>query len=245
MSRWSIVLVLSLAACERTRDVTVVAAIPGTGEATTANFMFVALPYDRDSLIAAFEARATTPAPSTAALDTLFAQYRAPFAAYTALVAEATRLGDSLAARKARLDAMPRTGPEYVDAYRQWTAIRDSLRTLDTQVARARAALEAARPAFVARSESLRAAVRGWQDSTYKGYDAAVDSLVKRSHRQPVSDTTGASGAATLRLRGDPWWIYARSWDPNDPNAEWYWNVRVAGDTVRLDSATGTNRPRY
>lgn len=245
MSRWSILLVLLLAACERTRVVTVIAAIPGTGQARAANFMLVALPYDRDSLVAAFEARAARPAPATAALDSLFARYRAPFAAYTAILAETNRLGDSLAVRKQRLDTMPRTGAEYREAYAAWTALRDSLRALDLQVAKARAALEAARPAFVARSESLRAVVRAWQDSTYRGYDAAVDTLVQRSHRTPVADTTDAAGVATLELRGGPWWIYARSWDPRDPNAEWYWNVRVAGDTVLLDAASGQNRPRY
>lgn len=245
MSRWSILLVLLLAACERTRAVTVVAAIPGTGEARSADFMFVALPYDRDSLIAAFEARATTPEPGTAALDSLFARYRAPFSAYTALVAESNRLGDSLAALKQLLDTVPRTSAAYQGSYAHWTGLRDSLRLLDDRVAKARAALEAARPAFVARSDSLRAVVRAWQDSTYRGYDAAVDTLVRRSHRDPVADTTDATGTATLQLRGGPWWIYARSWDPRDPNAEWYWNVPVAGDTVVLDARSGQNRPRY
>ena len=48
-----------------------------------------------------------------------------------------------------------------------------------------------------------------------------------------------------MRLRGGPWWIYARSWDPDDPNAEWYWNVPVASDTVRLDRLHRRHGPGY
>ena len=247
VTRWCICLVLLTAACNQPRRVTVLASIPGLTPSAgpAAGFAFVALPYNRDSLVAAFEGRAATTRPSTDALDSLFAKYRAPFAAYTALVAEAGRYADSLSALKQRVDSMPRTGAEYASAYGRWTGIRDTMRLLDAQTARARAALEAARPAFVARSESLRTAIRNWQDSTYHGYDAAVDSLVRARQRVPVADTTDASGAAVIELRGNPWWIYARSWDPADPNAEWYWNVPVTSDTVRLDATTARNRPRY
>ncbi|HEX5004596.1 MAG TPA: hypothetical protein VFV65_04730 [Gemmatimonadales bacterium] len=248
MSRWSIPMLLLLAACSRQRDVTVEVTLPGPPGAAgrpAAEFMFVALPYNRDSLVAAFEARARTPRPATEALDSLFARYRAPFAAYTALTAEVTRYGDSLAALKERLAGLPRTDAAYGAEYARWVALRDTLRTLDAEAASARATLEAARPVFVARSESLRTAIRHWEDSTYLGYDRAVDSLVKATHRISVADTTDAGGRGVVRLRGNPWWIYARSWDPADPNAEWYWNVPVTSDTVRLDARTGINRPRY
>ncbi len=247
MSRWCIALLLLSAACNPQRDVTVVASIPGLDAAgsPTAGFAFVVLPYNRDSLVAAFEARARTPKPDTGALDSLFAEYRAPFAVYTTLVAEATRYNDTLAALKQRLDTMSHALPEYQQSYVRWTGLRDTLNAIDTKAARARADLNAARPSFVARSESLRTALRNWQDSTYRGYDSVVDSLVRARHRQPVADTTDASGTAVVQLRGGPWWVYARSWDPNDPNAEWYWNVSVSSDTVRLDATSGLNRPRY
>jgi len=247
VSRWCIALLLLAAACDRQRTVTVVASIPGLDSAGTPmpGFSFVVLPYNRDSLIAGFEARAAAPRPATAQLDTLFAKFREPFRAYTGLVAEIDRLNDTLAALKAGLDGMSRTSPEYQASYATWGVLRDSIRSLDRDAARARADLDAARPQFLARSESLRAAVRDWQDSTYRGYDGAVDSIVRATHRQPVADTTDASGVAQLTLRGGPWWVYSRSWDPADPNAEWYWNVPVTSDTVRLNAATGVNRPRY
>jgi len=224
-----------------------VATIPGanTTGAPAVGFAFVALPYDRDSLVAIFEARASTPKPNTDALDSLFARYRAPFAAYTALVAESGRYSDSMAALKQRIDTISRSSAEYGGAYVRFTGLRDTLRMIDERAARARTTLEAARTVFVARSESLRTIIRNWQDTTFKGYDAAVDSIVRARRRPPVPDTTDASGAAVLRLKGGPWWIYSRSWDPADPNAEWYWNVLVTADTVRLDPATGQNRPRH
>lgn len=246
MPRWWIIAFLLTAACDQDRTVTVLASTPGREAGAPApGFAFVALPYDRDSLVAAFEARAAAPRPSTARLDTLFAEFRAPFTAYTALVATLDRLSDTLAALKARLDTVPRTSTEYTGSYARWTGIRDSMRTLDAQAARARANLDAARRSFLAESDSLRALVRDWQDSTYRGYDRAVDSIVRSKHREPVADTTDASGAAQITLESGPWWIYARSWDPADPNAEWYWNVAVSSDTVRLDAASGVNRPRY
>ncbi len=240
-------LLLLTAACERQHPVTVLASIPGleAADTPTPGFAFVVLPYNRDSLVAAFEARARTPRPATGALDTLFEEFRAPFAAYTGIIAQIDRLSDTVAALKASLEGMSRTSEEYNAAYFRWVGLRDSIRSIDQQAARARADLNAARPKFLAESESLRVLVRNWQDSTYRGYDRAVDSIVRASHREPLADTTGASGAAQVTLRGGPWWVYARSWDPADPNAEWYWNVPVASDTVRLNAATGVNRPRY
>jgi len=247
VSRWFISLLLVAAACESSRDVTVIATIPGLDSAGTAapGFAFIVLPYDRDSLVAIFEGRAATPRPATAALDSLFAQYRAPFAAYTALVAEAARYNDTLSSLRQRMAATPSTSPEYGKLFSRWMGLRDTMRTIDSKAARARADLQASRARFVTQSESLRAAVRTWEDSTYRGYDSAVTALVRARHREPVADTTGPSGHAVVHLRGGPWWVSARSWDPNDPNAEWYWNVPVTSDTVRLNASTGRNRNRY
>ena len=97
------------------------------------------------------------------------------------------------------------------------------------------------------RSETLRAAIRHWEDSTYQGYDSVVQALARESGRTPVTDTTGADGWASLTVSPGRWWVYARSWDAGDPNAEWYWNVPVpaAGDTLLLSSRTARRQPRY
>ena len=60
-----------------------------------------------------------------------------------------------------------------------------------------------------------------------------------------MTDTTGGDGWAHLTLAPGRWWIYARSWDATDPNAEWYWNVPVNADTLLLSSRTARRQPRY
>jgi hypothetical protein len=87
--------------------------------------------------------------------------------------------------------------------------------------------------------------MRQWEDSTYEGYDSIVRGLTRRAGNEPVTDTTGADGWAKLTLAPGRWWIYARSWDANDPNSEWYWNVPVDSDTLLLSSRTARRQARY
>ena len=90
--------------------------------------------------------------------------------------------------------------------------------------------------------DSLRIAIPCLGDSTYE-----VRSLAKERSRvrKPIADTTDASGLATFSLGGGDWWVTATSWDAGDPNAIWYWNEKILGDTVRLDARNAVHRPRY
>ena len=87
--------------------------------------------------------------------------------------------------------------------------------------------LDRARREFVTRSDTLRLRMRQWEDSTYQGYDSIVRGLRSTGRPRAVTDTTGADGWAHLKLAPGRWWVYARSWDATDPNAEWYWNLPV------------------
>jgi hypothetical protein len=199
--------------------------IPGPDSVATpvSGLGLVALPYDRDSVLAALETAAPSPRPPTAELDSLFAQFRTPFAAYSRAAFDAGRLRDTLSALKTALDSLPRNAPAYRELYAGFARLSDSLRAAEGQETTTRKALDAARAK----------------------YDSIVRRLAERSGREPAADTTDASGNAALTLRGAPWWIYARSWDATDPNSEWYWNVPVRGDTVVLDPRSGRRRPRY
>lgn len=211
-----------LAACQTSTPVTVRVRLPGldSADAPAAGVTVVALPYDRDSVLASLEARARTPRPATQALDSLYTAFRGPFGDYvraTYDVEQLERAGTpnpaALAAAKARQET-------------------------------ARAALDGARKQLDAPIEQLRRALRGWEDTTYAGYDTLTATLTRS--RQPVADTTNAQGQATLRAAQDGrWWAYARAWDVNDPNREWYWNVPIAGDSVTLTRANAKHRPRY
>ena len=240
-------LVLGLVACDKPRQLAVRVSIPGpdTVETPVTGVGLVALPYDRDSVLRQLETAARNPRPPTAPLESLFAQFRGPFNAYSAATFRLGKLGDSLAAVKGQLDTLPRDAPAYSRFYGVFSRLSDSIQTAQNRAERTRADLDRARRDFVTRSDSLRFRMRQWEDSTYGGYDTLVRGLARRAGREPVSDTTGADGWAHLTLAPGRWWVYARSWDATDPNAEWYWNVPVEDDTLLLSSRTARRQPRY
>lgn len=240
-------LILTLAGCgEGPRTIAVEVRIPEPNgiDAPVPNLGLVALPYDRDSILRSLEAKAP-PRPNTAELDKLFQAFREPFTQFSAARYGLTAVQDTLAALKARLDALPRTDSSYEAQYRRFARLNDSASVLARRVAQLRPALDAARRAFVGPSDSLRAIIRAWEDSTYRGYDTIVSDLARQLGREPIADTTGADGRARLRLPAGRWWLYARSWDATDPNAEWYWNVPVSADVMLLDRRNGQRRPKY
>jgi len=218
---------------------------PDSVAAPVAGIGLVALPYDRDSVLRALEASARSKRPPTTQLDSLFQAFRGPFAEYAGASFAAEKLRAALAALKHHLDSLPRNAPEYRDLYARFGRVSNDLAAAEKRETAARVALAAARMKFVSRSDSLRGRIRSWEDSTYQGYDSIVRALATARGRQPVADTTGADGWAHLHLVGGPWWVYARSWDATDPNAEWYWNTPLPGDTVQLTPGTGARRPKY
>ena len=218
---------------------------PDAVETPASGVGVVALPYDRDSVLASLEARAPSPRPHTAEMDTLFARFRGPFIAYTTTAYAAGKLRDSLAELRDRLDSLGRGTPQYQSLHASLSSLSDSLASIESRGERARAALSRARADFVSRSETLRTAMRQWEDSTYRGWDSIVEKLAKARGLEPATDTTDATGWARFTVAPGKWWIYARAWDTSDPNSEWYWNVPVNGDTVLLSSRTGHQRPRY
>jgi hypothetical protein len=243
----SLVVLAGLTACERPREVAVRVSIPGPDSVETpvTGVGLVALPYDRDSVLAVLEAKAATPRPDTAALDSLFRAFRVPFVDYTAAVQRAERLRDSLEALRGALDSLPRNTPDYRERYAGFSRLDDTLAAARKAVERARRELDRARAEFAERGDPLRARVRHWEDSTYRGYDSITRALAARRRQDPRTDTTGADGWAAFTLPPGDWWIYGRSWDATDPNAEWYWNLPVTDDTMLLSSRTGRQRRRY
>lgn len=204
-----------------------------------------ALPFDRDSVLTALEAKASVGRPHTRALDSLFQAFRIPFLAFARSawrVEQASRLRDSLAAR------LPSSGADTPGAGELQSRIRrldDSLHRLGPELESTRRQLSAARDTLWPRIEQLEGEVRRWEHSTYAGYDTIVRAMVRDRLRMGLTDTTDATGWASLTLSPGRWWIYARALDAQDPNATWYWNLPVAADTLRLTPATGRLLPRY
>ena len=184
-----------------------------------------ALPFDRDSLVKVMEREHGGSRPHLARLDSLYDAFRGPFLDYFRADQRLGAMRDSV------------TGGQLPQS---------ALASAEASLATAKAALAEARAKVSGPIDSLRAQVSRWEDSTYRGFDSRAKALMDTTGGKPVSDTTDASGSATLTLRPLPggWWISASSWDPLDPNRIWYWNVKVEGDTVRLDDKTGQHRSR-
>ena len=214
---------LSAGGCDSGRSVAVRVSLAGADSADAAlqGVVVVAVPYDRDSIVAELERRQGSPRPHTARLDSIYARFRGPFTAF--------------AAATARLDAVR-------DSASHGTATPDRVTMAEAEVERLRPELAAARN-DLAGADSLRHAVRLWEDSTYEGYDSLAKE--KSRVRKPIADTTDAAGLATFSVGAGEWWVTATAWDAGDPNAIWYWNEKVLGDTVRLDRRNAVHRPRY
>ena len=207
---------LALGACGGP-DVVIEAAIPNETGALTplAGARLVFLPYDRDSLIRVLENRAPSTRPSGARLDSLFDAFRVPFNEYLRLSAAHARATDS-AARKVLQDSVQRAR----------NLLDDTRNRLDPAI------------------DTERIRIRAWEDTALRAYDSIGGLLVRQSLRDAVVDSTRSDGRVRVELKRGDWWVTARAVNVSDPNREWYWNVRVEGDTVRLTPSTGKARPR-
>ncbi len=214
-------------------------------DAPVAHLVFVALPYDRDSLISALESRNPRPAGITHQLDSLFQIFRDPFIAYAREAYRVQSLEARLARMRLRMDSVPRSSPTYDSLYRAYTTASESVTPIKRRRDDTQRRLGEVRNAISPSVDTLRKAMARWKDSTYRGYDSITKALGTGFGREPISDSTGRDGKVTVHLPRGEWWIYARSWDAWDPNSEWYWNVRVTGDRVVLDRASGKRLPRY
>lgn len=200
---------------------------PDSAESPVPGVVLTAVPFDRDSIFRALEQRAGTSRPHVAELDSAFAAYRAPFLALASAGEAASALRDSVAAGSDN------------------PALRSRLATAEARVAGARRTLDSVRSANDARIDSLRRGIAQWENSTYRDYDSIATTRLRLTGRDVRGDTTGADGWTRVRVPAGRWWIYGTSWDVTDPNRYWYWNVPVAGDTIRLTSHNGVQRPRY
>jgi hypothetical protein len=246
MSRATTLSLLLTAACGGTRPIAVQVAVPDLAgrETPLPGVVVTALPYDRDSILAALEQRATEPRPHTRTLDSLFQAFRVPFLdfAQTAWNAEqARRLRDSLV--RLRQSAASAAAQGELDARLHATV--DSVRRLEAELERRRAVLSAARDTLWPRIERLRSDVERWELTTFAGFDSIVRGITRGRFGNGLADTTDAGGWVTLILPPGRWWVSTRSPDPKDPNAQWYWNLPAVADTLRLTPATARHLSRY
>lgn len=208
-----------------------------------AHLPVVVLPYDRDSILGAFEARAT-PRPYQRELDSLVDLERAPLLAYLRASWRADSAHRILAATRSVMDSTPRNSAAYEAAYARFSTLADSLPRIDQALADAGRRLGRSDPRVTTRLVEVRAAIHRWEDSTYRNYGPATGAITRTLGLAPVQATTDDVGRATVALRSGRWWVYARAPDVNDPEREWYWNIPIRGTLVRLDRTNATHRIR-
>jgi hypothetical protein len=213
--------------------------------APVAGLPLVLLPYNRDSILALLLARGPARRPETRQLDSLFAIFRTPFIALTRETDRARQLRDSLAALRQRIDAEPRSTRTYRTLYLAYATTVDSLTAVEHRAAEASRLASAAMKRVGPRIDVLRRAMTRWEDSTFRSYDSVIATLTARLGRTRLNLVTGADGRLAKRLPPGPWWVYARAPDPADPNAAWYWNLPLRGDSFDLDPSSAEHRPCY
>jgi hypothetical protein len=155
------------------------------------------------------------------------------------------RYRDSMTTLKAAMDTLPREDEGYRLRFQLFAQLSDSLERSEARRDRAATALRQARSTFVPLSDSLRREVRTWEETTFRSYDSIVTDLAEETGRTGMIDTTDSAGHSTMTVGRGAWWAYARAWNVEDPNSEWYWNVQLKGDTVRLDRRNGIRLPTY
>jgi hypothetical protein len=233
--------------CDGPREVTIEVTVPDLDgvEHPAADLPIVILPYDRDSLLGVLEARAASSRPHMRALDSLFSAFQVDYLAFARAAHQVARFHDSMALLKGTLDTLDRSTEDYHTWFQVFAQLKDSLARSERHRDEAAGELRRARTAFVPLSDSLRQEVRQWEQETFRDYDDMVADLIKDSGRNGLRDTTATDGHATVALGRGAWWVYARAWDVENPNSEWYWNVAVTRDTVRLNSQNGLRLPSY
>jgi hypothetical protein len=213
------------------RDVVIAVSVPDEEgvETPLPGVRLVLLPFDRDSLRTVLENRAPSSRPSSARLDSLLGQFRDPFTSYLRIAYAIDRVRSAAAA-----------APDSASRRR----LEDSLQTLTSALGQSRTALNQVRTRLEPAIDSERTRSRGWEDTAFRAYDSLGNAISEQLHREPIVDSTRGTGHTRVRVRAGNWWVVARAVNVRDPNSEWYWNVKLEGDTVRLSSSNGRSRPR-
>jgi len=204
-----------------------------------------AFPYDPGRLLDSLAAAHAVPRPDYGSLERelLAFEVARPTPQDTADGSvRATR--DSAAALADSLRGADRRSRGYPDAYRRFRQIYGRL------VQRSAARESARRPERdPLRTLALRAgraadSLRAWEVAAYAALDSAAAIEETRRGTPPATGVTDSDGWVTLSLAAGPWWLDARIDHPENPFAEYVWEIEVvaSGFPFRVPLSTGTAR---
>ena len=249
--RWVIGLfaVVSLAACNRTSQVTIQAVSSAGGVASAhAQLEIRMLPYDRDAVFAQLIAAASDPEPQppedllllrdsiAAAQDS----WRQAEASWNNTYSELKDLSD-------RMEGMNSASDAYFEAYQRFDDLDGQERRLNRDRQRYFDEFDALQKQYSTRADSFSAVVTTWEDETFMNLPEVIDSLLEAGGREVLFDTTDAAGIAQFIVPRGKWYIHTRA---KLPFEELYWNVpvEIAGgtaDTIVIDATNAQVRPVF
>jgi hypothetical protein len=239
-----------LAACEGSGQLQVRAVSVGPdGEPQgLANLPVRMLPYDRDSIFEALEARAPEAEPQIPpdllqlrdSVSTAQSRWREAEAAWNEARSELQSLADDM-------QGMNRASDEYFAAFERFERLDGQEQRLSSQKDRLFEQFTALQNRYSTRVDSISAVRTAWADRAFEDYNTIVDSLLEARGQEELWDTTDGSGWASFRASAGRWWVHTRYALPYE---ELYWNVPVdlAGgelDTLILDTANAELRPLF
>lgn len=249
-SALTLVLALSasvlLAACGGGEVVVKATASTEAGEASPVEDMVVTfLPYDRDSIFDALDRQAETPPPEIPqSLRDQFDEVIEAQRVWRDAEDEWSSVRDSLEILSEQMEGLDRTSREYMEAFDQFEQLEGQVGALERRKDRLFQRFDSLQRAVVDRSDSVRAAIRNWEEDAYYGYVDLTDSIVRARGKEIHRDTTDARGIARASLPAGDWWVYART--TPGPYEELYWNLHVVPsevDTLELSRENAELRP--
>ena len=244
-----LVVLVTLAACSRSTQLTVQAvAVGADGEVVARNQQVIRLlPYDRDSLFEALAASASEPEPQPPRdLIDLRDTVAVAQEQWTQAEGAWNDMRDQMQQLSDRMQNMNRASTEYAQAYRRFDELDRQVRRLDRDKQRYFESFTALQGQYRARADSFNAVYEAWGDVAFDQYGEIVDSMLEAKGFEELVDTTDAGGWAYFRVPRGNWWVHTRAALVFE---ELYWNVlyRSAGgaDTLVLNNANAEVRPIF
>jgi hypothetical protein len=205
------------------------------------------LPYDRDAIFDSLEAAHATPQPEVPA-DLLQLQEQIAQAQTEWQRAEAQWIAvrDSLRRISETMRGLSRAQPQYVVLFRAFQQLEPQEQALQRSSREAFQRFEQLQGTYAAQTEEVRMRRQQWGDEAFADVDRVLAQRIRELGREPLVDTTNASGVVTFRPRTGQWWVHARVPGSYD---EYYWNLPVQvqrGEPVelRLNEQNAEVRPR-
>ena len=207
----------------------------GEGSATRAlsDLEVQLLPYDRDQIFDSLEAAYSEPEPPIP--DSLIAAREE--------VAEAQRewrqaearwntLRDTLQSISEAMEQYSRGESRYVQLFNQFQDMEDELSNVESEMNQAFERFDSLQQGIISQSEAVRAQRQEWADNAFADAFQVIEARIDQAGREPVIDTTDASGTVTFQAPPGEWWVHTRY---ELPYSELYWNVPI---TITRDEPT-------